>query len=158
MPGTRSLLRTGWASGPGLGSRGARRFIFDAGTADSPVLVEVGPDGSSANHAANPIVLHDVFFRVGGAAEGRASTNLSINANNTIVDHTWIWRADHGSGVGWDQNLSANGMVGNGDNITAYGLFVEHHENYQTLWNGNGGRVYFYQSELPYDPPSQSAW
>jgi hypothetical protein len=26
------------------------------------------------------------------------------------------------------------------------------------LWNGNGGRVYFYQCELPYDAPSQSVW
>ena len=26
------------------------------------------------------------------------------------------------------------------------------------MWNGNWGRVYFYQSELPYDPPSQGAW
>ena len=25
-------------------------------------------------------------------------------------------------------------------------------------WNGAGGRDYFFQSELPYDPPSQSAW
>jgi hypothetical protein len=39
-----------------------------------------------------------------------------------------------------------------------YGLFVEHQQKYQTLWNGNGGRVYFYQSELPYDPPTQSIW
>ena len=46
----------------------------------------------------------------------------------------------------------------NGNNVTIYGLFVEHHQQYQTLWNGNWGRVYFYQSELPYDPPSQSAW
>jgi len=42
--------------------------------------------------------------------------------------------------------------------VTMYGLFVEHHEQYQTLWNGNWGRLYFYQSELPYDPPSQAAW
>jgi hypothetical protein len=26
------------------------------------------------------------------------------------------------------------------------------------LWNGNWGRVYFYQSELPYDAPNQSSW
>ena len=39
-----------------------------------------------------------------------------------------------------------------------YGLFVEHTQEYQTLWNGNAGRVYFYQSEMPYDPPSSEAW
>ena len=46
----------------------------------------------------------------------------------------------------------------NGDHVTAYGLFVEHFQQYQTLWNGNEGAVYFYQSELPYDPPNQAAW
>lgn len=133
-------------------------MFFDAGTANSPVLLEVGPNGASANHASNPTVLHDVFFRVGGAAPGRATVNLSINANHTIVDHTWIWRADHGAGVGWNQNPSAHGLWVNGNDVTIYGLFVEHYQNYQTVWNGNGGRVYFYQSEIPYDPPSQAGW
>jgi hypothetical protein len=49
-------------------------------------------------------------------------------------------------------------LVVNGDRVTVYGLFVEHEQQYQTLWNGNWGRVYMYQSELPYDPPSQDAW
>ena len=78
--------------------------------------------------------------------------------NDTIIDHTWIWRADHGSGVGWSQNTSANGLVVNGNNVTAYGLFVEHHQQFQVLWNGNGGRTYFYQSEIPYDPPDQASY
>jgi hypothetical protein len=26
------------------------------------------------------------------------------------------------------------------------------------LWNGNGGRTYFYQSEIPYDPPDQPSY
>jgi hypothetical protein len=61
-------------------------------------------------------------------------------------------------GVGWDVNKARNGLVVNGANVTAYGLFVEHFEEYQTLWNGDGGRVYFYQSEIPYDVPSQARW
>ena len=133
-------------------------LLFDAGPVKSPVLVQVGPQGSYARHAKNPISLHDVFFRDGGAAVGRTIGNLEINSNDTIVDHTWIWRADHGSGVGWDQNLSANGLVVNGDNVTVYGLFVEHHQQFQVLWNGNGGRTYFYQSEIPYDPPGQASY
>jgi hypothetical protein len=133
-------------------------LLFDAGTAKSPVLLEVGPAGSKASHAQNPISLHDVFFRVGGAAVGSTSSNLTINSNDTIVDHTWIWRADHGSGVGWDKNLSANGLIVNGDRVTIYGLFVEHHQEYQVLWNGNHGRTYFYQSEIPYDPPTQESY
>jgi hypothetical protein len=132
--------------------------LFDAGLEKSPVLLEVGPRGSKARHAADPICLHDVFFRVGGAGAGSTQINLEINSSDTIVDHTWIWRADHGSGVGWDKNPSANGMVVNGDDVTAYGLFVEHHQQFQVLWNGNGGRTYFYQSEIPYDPPDQASY
>ncbi len=133
-------------------------LLIDAGPVESPVLVEVGPQGSHANHARNPICLDDVFFRVGGAGVGRAVVDLRINSNDTIVDHTWIWRADHGSGVGWNLNTSANGLVVNGNRVTAYGLFVEHHQQYQVLWNGNAGRTYFYQSEIPYDPPDQASY
>jgi hypothetical protein len=133
-------------------------LLFDAGAAQSPVLLEVGPSGSKASHVQDPISLHDVFFRVGGAAVGRTLVNLKINSNDTIVDHTWIWRADHGSGVGWNSNTSENGLVVNGDNVTVYGLFVEHHQQFQVLWNGDGGRTYFYQSEIPYDPPDQASY
>jgi hypothetical protein len=133
-------------------------LLFDAAPTLSPVLLQIGPDGSHANHVKNPISLHDVFFRVGGAGVGRAGINLKINSSQTIVDHTWIWRADHGTGVGWNQNTSDNGLIVNGDNVTIYGLFVEHHQKFQVLWNGNGGRTYFYQSEIPYDPPDQASY
>jgi hypothetical protein len=65
---------------------------------------------------------------------------------------------DHGDGVDWNGNMVRAGLTVNGNNVTFYGLFVEHCQGYQTVWNGNGGRVYFYQSEMPYDPPSQAAW
>ncbi len=135
-------------------------LLFDAGATSSPVMLEVGPGGSRARHAANPISLHDDFFRVGGAAVGRAAVNLRIDSHDTILDHTWIWRADHGQNqsVGWNINTSANGLVVNGNNVTVYGLFVEHLQEFQVLWNGNGGRVYFYQSEIPYDPPDQPSY
>jgi hypothetical protein len=133
-------------------------LLFDAGQESSPVLLDVGPEQGKARHAQNPITLHDVFFRVGGAGVGRAQTNLRINSNDVIVDHTWIWRADHEEGVGWTSNTSANGLVVNGDDVTVYGLFVEHHQQFQVLWNGNGGRTYFYQSEIPYDPPDQPSY
>lgn len=133
-------------------------LLFDAGPKESPVLLQVGPKGSSADHRNDPISLHDVFFRVGGAGAGRTRVNLEVNSNNTIIDHTWIWRADHGRGVGWTVNTSLNGLVVNGNNVTAYGLFVEHHQQFQVLWNGENGRTYFYQSEIPYDPPTQAAY
>ena len=133
-------------------------ILFDAGPEKSPVLLEIGPEGSRAGHTQNPIILHDVFFRAGGAGVGRAQVNLRINSSDTIVDHTWIWRADHGDGVGWDKNTSADGLVVNGDDVTIYGLFVEHHQQFQVLWNGDRGRTYFYQSEIPYDPPDQPSY
>ncbi|WP_406290771.1 RICIN domain-containing protein [Streptomyces sp. NBC_00209] len=134
--------------------------LVDAGTTNSQTLMRIGPDGSSANHAANPVTLNDVFFRIGGATVGKATQSLVVNTSNTIIDHTWIWRADHGNGgtVGWNTNTADTGLVVNGQNVTAYGLFVEHYQKTQVIWNGNGGRTYFFQNELPYDPPNQSAW
>jgi hypothetical protein len=133
-------------------------LIFDAGSTSSPVLLEVGTTGSSANHSANPSSLHDLFFRVGGAQLGVAVTCLQVNSNNVVVDNIWAWRADHGTGVGWTSNTAANGVVVAGDNVTIHGLFVEHFQSFQTLWNGNNGTTVFYQSELPYDPPNQASW
>lgn len=133
-------------------------FLFDAGAAASPVLLEVGSGKSPANHAANPTSLHDVFVRVGGAGPGKAVVSVRINSNNVIIDHTWIWRADHGAGVGWTVNTADHGIIVNGDNVTIYGLFVEHFQKYNVTWNGNGGRTYMFQNEMPYDPPSQAGW
>ncbi len=133
-------------------------LLVDAGSVNSPVLVEVGPAGSTADHSANPTSLHDVFLRVGGAHVGRATVSLRLNSNSTIVDHVWAWRGDHGTGVGWTVNTAANGVVVNGNDVTIYGLFAEHYQQHNVVWNGNGGRTYFFQSELAYDPPNQAAW
>ncbi|GAA2116085.1 RICIN domain-containing protein [Kitasatospora saccharophila] len=133
-------------------------LLIDAGTTNSPVLMQIGAAGSSANHSADPTSLHDVFFRIGGAGVGKATQSLVVNSNNVIGDHMWLWRADHGSGVGWTSNTAANGLVVNGNDVTMYGLFVEHYQQTQVIWNGNNGRTYFFQNELPYDPPNQAAW
>ena len=133
-------------------------LLFDAGPVKSPELVEIGTAGRHVSHAADPIALYDVFFRVGGADAGQVTDNLVVHSDDTLVDHTWIWRADHGAGVGWTKNLSDRGLVVTGDDVTVYGLFVEHHQKYQVDWSGERGRTYFYQSELPYDPPAQAAW
>jgi hypothetical protein len=133
-------------------------LIFDAGTIRSPSLLQVGDAGGSLDHSSDPLFLYDIVMRVGGAASGTTTSCLVINANNVVGDNFWLWRADHGRGVGWTQNACNNGLVVNGNDVTIYGLFVEHHEQYQTLWNGNGGQVYFYQCELPYDAPSQDSW
>jgi hypothetical protein len=133
-------------------------LLIDAGEKHSGVLFQVGEPGSDRNHASDPIWLFDIFCRVGGPAAGSATTCVVINSNDVFIDHTWLWRADHGNGVAWDLNRCANGIIVNGDRVTVYGLFNEHNQEYQTLWNGNDGRVYLYQSEMPYDPPTAESW
>jgi hypothetical protein len=133
-------------------------LIFDAGPVNTPSLLQVGEPNSTGSNADNPICLYDIVARAGGSAAGCTDCFVTINSNNVIGDNAWVWRADHGKGAGWDSNKVANGLIVNGKDVTFYGLFVEHCQQYQTLWNGNGGRVYFYQSEMPYDPPSQADW
>src|SRR6202000_534225 len=104
--------------------------------------------GASEAHADAPTMISDIFCRIGGGAHlGVAEKAVVINSSDVIGDHAWIWRADHGNEVGWDSNKSRNGLIVNGANVTYYGLFVEHFQEFQTLWNGENGRTYFYQSE-----------
>jgi hypothetical protein len=133
-------------------------LLIEAGAANSETLVQVGQPGSRTSHAADPIFLWDLFCRVGGAHAAKATCMVTIHSRDVVGDNFWLWRADHGRGAGWTSNPNKHGLIVNGDNVTLYGLFVEHTQEYQTVWNGNGGRVYFYQSEMPYDPPSQEAW
>jgi hypothetical protein len=133
-------------------------LILDAGPVRSPSLLEVGTPGSTADHSANPTFLYDLTVRTGGAKAGKNDVGVLIHSNQVVADQIWIWRADHGAGAGWTTNPTKNGLVVNGSDVTIYGLFNEHHQEYQTLWNGNGGRVYMYQSEMPYDVPNQSSW
>ena len=49
-------------------------------------------------------------------------------------------------------------LVVTGNNVTAYGLAVEHYQKSEVVWTGQGGTNVFFQNELPYDPPSQAAW
>jgi hypothetical protein len=137
----------------------------DAGLKKSDVLVQVGPEHGRGDHSSrtNPTTLSDVFFRVGGPHVGKAGTALEVNSDNVLIDHTWVWRADHGvEGLTdtqrWNTNIGRYGAVINGDNVTATGLFVEHFQRYNTVWNGEKGVTILYQNELPYDPPTQADW
>ena len=133
-------------------------LIFDAGPVNSPVLLTVGTPGPSS--AGDPDLIQDVYFRIGGAAASSVSATVSLldNAGNSIIDNIWAWRADHGNAVGWTVNTGDTGLEVTGDNVTAYGLFVEHYQKNEVIWSGQGGTDVFYQNEMPYDPPSQSAW
>ncbi len=138
--------------------------LFDAGEVMSENLLVVGGEGDVAvreDGSRKFISLSDVFFRVGGTATAeptQAECCVTIHSDNVIGDNLWVWRADHGSQVAWDKNVTRNGIVINGANVTMYGLMVEHFHEYQTIWNGENGKVYMYQSEIPYDVPSQSMW
>ncbi len=134
-------------------------IIFDAGPTSSSALLQVGTAGSTVSHASDPVTIDDVFFRVGGAEAGTAATSFIDNSNNSIIDDVWAWRADHGAGAGsWTGDQGNTGLIVNGSNVTAYGLFVEHYQQDEVIWNGQGGEVIFFQNENPYEVPSQSAW
>ncbi|MEV6949813.1 coagulation factor 5/8 type domain-containing protein [Streptomyces sp. NPDC051172] len=132
-------------------------LLMDAGPVNSPTLLEIGPLGAWRDHSANPTTVQDVFVRIGGAGAGKATTSMVINNRHTIVDHTWVWRADHGDGVGWDTNRADYGIVVNGDDVLCTGLFVEHFNKYDVQWYGQRGRTIFFQNEKAYDAPNQAA-
>ncbi|MFF3838070.1 discoidin domain-containing protein [Streptomyces sp. NPDC001930] len=132
-------------------------FLIDAGPVNSPTLLELGPQNSSADHAANPTTVQDVYVRIGGAGAGKATTSVVVNSDDAIIDHTWVWRADHGEGVGWETNRADYGVRVNGDDVLATGLFVEHFNKYDVEWYGERGRTIFYQNEKAYDAPNQAA-
>jgi hypothetical protein len=142
-------------------------LIFDAGAVNSPVLLQVGTGHASNGQAtehnhwsdpSDPTTLSDVYFRIGGAHVGKATVSLEVNSDNVILDNIWAWRADHGTGVGWTSNTADTGVIVNGDNVVATGLFVEHYQKDETIWSGQNGKIIFFQNEMPYDPPSQAAW
>ena len=144
-------------------------LLIDAGTIKSPNLIQIGTglaehlpanERKHLSSASDPTTLSDVFFRIGGDIAGKTETALTVNSDNVLLDDIWAWRADHGNAgtVGWTVNTADQGLIVNGDNVTATGLFVEHFQKYDVTWNGNGGQVVFFQNEMPYDAPNQAAW
>ncbi len=155
-------------------------LTIDAGTVKSDTLLQVGSNRPGKGHGSsshgrggstsslNPITLSDVYFRVGGPHVGKVDTAVRIDADGVLVDHTWVWRADHGvegftAGVNgdtdrWNTNIGTTGVVVTGDDVTATGLFVEHFQQRNVLWEGERGTVVLFQNELPYDPPTQADW
>jgi hypothetical protein len=146
-------------------------ITVDAGTELSPNLVHIQgqPGNKQKPRTITPsTTLNDVYIRVGGPHIGRADTSLRIDADDVLIDHAWVWRADHGiegftAGASgdtdrWNTNIGRQGLVVDGDRVSATGLFVEHYQEFNTVWNGEDGHVVLYQNELPYDPPSQADW
>jgi hypothetical protein len=144
----------------------------DAGSELSDNLVHIGQGGGSADpdpsRTTPSTTLNDVYIRVGGPHIGKADVSLRIDADDVLIDHAWVWRADHGiegftAGVAgdtdrWNTNTGRVGLIVDGDRVSATGLFVEHYQEFNTIWNGEDGHVVLYQNELPYDPPTQADW
>lgn len=140
-------------------------IMFEAGT-QAPNLLVVGKSVSTQDNSSNPNFLYDIYCRVAktkqGAPEPKTDTCITINANDVVGDNLWLWRGDHdiersgnnaGNLVKWNQNIAEHGLIVNGSRVTMYGLAVEHFRDQQTVWNGEDGHVYFYQSEMPYTLP-----
>lgn len=132
-------------------------LIFEAGSnaplnVNDPSLLEVG-DGHHGD-ANSPTLLADIYCRVGGRVVAQTNSCVSIHDDFVIGDNLWLWRADHGAGSqSWTSDQANHGLIVTGNNVTMYGLAVEHFQKEQVLWSGENGSVYFYQSELPYDVP-----
>ena len=126
--------------------------------------IRIGNQEATADHSGNPILLADITCRVGGVQSKNIQihTSMQINSNNVVGDHFWLWRADHGSQSGgnlrWGRDRCKNGLTVTGDDVTLYGLFAEHYQEYEVLWLGERGRTYFLQNEPPYDAPNQASW
>jgi len=92
--------------------------------------------------------------------EVMTNTMIQINSSNVVGDNLWLWRADHegprNSGVTHSRNKVWNAMQVNGDNVIIYGLFAEHALHDQVVWNGENGKTFFFQCELPYDVTQQN--
>ena len=140
-------------------------LLFDAGEKATKNLLVVGSPKSFSeggkNHREKPISLSDLFFRVGGTETKHPTKTdccATIYAHDTVGDNFWLWRADHGSQVGWSKNVAKNGLKVYGNRTVFYALMVEHFNEYQTLFFGEDTKLYMYQSEIPYDVPSQIKW
>ena len=112
-------------------------------------MLQVGETGTFAGVSTNPVVLTDVFVRVGGpnTGVGPVDSMFLIQSGYTVIDNTWLWRADHTEQglVYKGDNPVKNGAVVNADNVFAYGLASEHTIEDNVVWNGNNGLTYFYQ-------------
>jgi hypothetical protein len=134
-------------------------FIIQSGytgtTSTSNVLLKIGKNETDGNEN-NPIIIDNICVRVGPEDDPNekisADTMMEINSGWVITSNIWLWRADHGPNpIDINKSICNNGLIVNGDNVYCYGLFAEHAIKHIIQWNGNNGRIYFLQSEYPYD-------
>ena len=141
-------------------------ITIDAGTTLSPVRLRVGSATSTypvpagqPDHAQRRVLPRRRAARRQGDDRARGQLRQRAHRPHLGVARRPRSRRIHGPDTErWNTNIGTNGVIVNGDNVTATGLFVEHFQTYNTLWNGENGRVILYQNELPYDPPTQADW
>jgi hypothetical protein len=133
-------------------------LLVDSGPVKSDVLVQVGPRGSRRGVKTNPSTLVDFYVRNGGTAPGNSLTAVELNQNYAQINHSWLWRADGSkTSSSFTTNPGDVGLLVNGDNVTVLGTYVEHYRKQQVIWNGDGGRVIFFESEPVPDAPDQAS-
>jgi hypothetical protein len=135
------------------------------------LICEAGPfiNGMTNNNilvnlnSGNPSYLWDIVCRVGGGDKNNdiysVDKMLYIGGDDSILDNTWCWVADHYSNneyTLWDKAICNIGVHVTGKRVIAYGLFSEHTRKRNVLWDGDAGQVYMFQSEFNYFPPTQN--
>lgn len=130
-------------------------ILLQAGSTSASSLLSVGYDFEPHGDSDPYSFLHDVFARVGGPSTDETAVDImvQVNNNNVIIDNTWLWRADHDiAGKVYDKRNHVNtSLQVNGNNVIGYGIMCEHTLRNNLEWNGENGRTYFYQNELPYE-------
>ncbi|ASK79415.1 hypothetical protein CF386_10165 [Paraphotobacterium marinum] len=126
------------------GIRIAGLILEDDGHLNSPLL---HMDKSKTSTTKNSY-LYDIFVKLTSKNTANKNPAILIEQDSVIGDDLWIWAKDN---QGAQVAVANKGLKVTGNNVTMYGLAVEHFFDKQTEWLGNSGKVYFYQSELPYD-------
>ena len=151
----------------------ARTSQENARMPKTSTLLEWGQEGvQDPGNPSNPGAMFDIFCRVGGGSWNRPAmsidTMMRIHSGHVVGDNIWLWRADHSELAKGEEpnypnispifhqneeneNRVETGIHVFGDDVTFYGLAVEHANGHQTVWSGERGCVHFYQCEFPYD-------
>jgi len=134
-------------------------LILQAGPCGGEALLQWGKPMTTEQFAAPASnleysnFLYDVYPLIGGRQDGAVDAAVVIHEANVILDHVWIWRADHDHSTGQviEKNPVEFGLVVHGDGVKVYGLFVEHVLGRHVKWHGDKGQLYFLQTEIPQD-------
>jgi len=125
----------------------------------SGALLQWGTPGHFPGSREQPGFIHDLIARAGGPDQEAVAADyfVQINSGWVVGDNLWLWKADHCVENVDDAYCVYPIHVGtalevNGDNVHMYGLMAEHTDREVVIWNGEGGRTYFYQSEFRYTP------